>query len=231
MLFSCRTSVNNFYQGKVLDEHGKPLEGVTIFEEERKNGGVIRTDSTGYFRLDRSPDWLGTLIFIKEGYRTDSIPSIRRQAGEQIKYNFIENDTTIVKLTWVGMGNENHKGDMEKELIQKLEGEWAVRNDWQDSVLTFSNAKDKNFKQEIFPSYNTIIFNPKNKTVEVNTYGEFGDGTSAIQNLNISNSEWGFENGLLRLKFDYRDYSGQHYLKSTYSIERTAQELILKKKE
>lgn len=113
--------------------------------------------------------------------------------------------------------------------MKKLDGEWAVRNDWQDSVLTFSNAKDRNFQQEIFPTYNTIIFNTEDDTIEVETYGEFGDGTSAIQNLKINNSKWSVENGLLKLKFDYSDYSGQHHLESTYSIERTKQQLILKK--
>lgn len=117
----------------------------------------------------------------------------------------------------------------ETEFMKKLDGEWAVQNDWQDSVLTFSNAKDRNFQQEIFPTYNTIIFNTEDDTIKVETYGEFGDGTSAIQNLKINNSKWSVENGLLKLKFDYSDYSGQHHLESTYSIERTKQQLILKK--
>ncbi len=54
-LISCN-SANNFYQGKVLDENDKPIQGVTIFEEERKNSSVATTDSTGYFRLARSPE-------------------------------------------------------------------------------------------------------------------------------------------------------------------------------
>ncbi len=80
-----------------MDENGKSLEGVTVMEENRKVKQTW-TDQTGYFKLDRSPDWLGTLVFIKEGYETDTIPSVRRQAGEKVRYNFIENDTTIVRL-------------------------------------------------------------------------------------------------------------------------------------
>lgn len=125
---------------------------------------------------------------------------------------------------------ENHpkNSDTEKEFMKKLDGEWAVINSWSDSVLTFNNKRNKNFKQEIFPNYNTIIFNQDN-TITVNSYGEFGDGMSAIQDLKISNSKWNVENSVLNLKFDYSDYSGQHHLESTYSIERTDQQLILKK--
>ncbi|OJX32669.1 MAG: hypothetical protein BGO86_10440 [Chryseobacterium sp. 36-9] len=119
--------------------------------------------------------------------------------------------------------------DTEQEFMKKLDGEWAVTNAWSDSILTFSNTRNKNFKQEIFPSYNTIIFHPKDKTIAVNTYGEFGDGMSAIQDLKISNSKWNVENNVLNLKFDYSDYSGQHHLENKYSIDRTEQQLILKK--
>lgn len=97
LLFSCKAPVNNFYQGKVLDENGKPIEGVTVLEEH-KNEKQTTTDLNGYFKLDKSPDWLGHLIFIKEGYETDTIPSVWHQAGETTEYNFIEKDTTIVRL-------------------------------------------------------------------------------------------------------------------------------------
>lgn len=129
--------------------------------------------------------------------------------------------------------NKNHPGnsDIEQEWLKKLDGEWAVQNNWSDSILTFSNTRNKNFKQEIFPSYNTITFNLKNKTMAVKTYGEFGCGMAAIQNLEINHSKWNLKNGLLSLKFDYSDYSGQHQLESVYSIERTARHLILKRTE
>lgn len=84
--------------------------------------------------------------------------------------------------------NEMKHSDSEQEWLKKLGGEWAIRNDWRDGTLTFINTKNENFKQEIFPSYNTIVFNQKDKTIEVNTYGEFGCGTAAIQDLKISNS-------------------------------------------
>lgn len=127
--------------------------------------------------------------------------------------------------------NHTDNSDTEQEFIKNLDGEWEVRSDWSSSTLTFSNTRNKDFKQEIFPSYNTIVFNTKDKSIEVNTYGEFGDGISAIQNLKITNSKWSIKDGLLHLKFDYINYSGQNHLENTYRIERTAQQLILKKAE
>ncbi|WP_454880794.1 carboxypeptidase-like regulatory domain-containing protein [Sphingobacterium detergens] len=97
LLFSCKTKVNNFYQGIVLDQIDKPLEGVTVTEEGRNEKQTI-TDKNGYFKLDRSSDWLGRLIFIKEGFETDTIPSVWHQAGETTEYNFIGSDTTIIRL-------------------------------------------------------------------------------------------------------------------------------------
>ncbi|WP_147430293.1 hypothetical protein [Sphingobacterium puteale] len=87
-----------------------------------------------------------------------------------------------------------------------------------------------NFYQgKVLDEHGKPLFHPKDKTIAVNTYGEFGDGMSAIQDLKISNSKWNVENSVLNLKFDYSDYLGQHHLESTYSIERTDQQLILKK--
>ena len=95
IFFSCKTA-NNFYQGRVTNEENQPLEGVIVAEDHHDK--QTKTDKTGYFKLDRSPDWLGNLIFIKQGYRQDTIPTVWHQAGETTRYNFIENDTTIVKL-------------------------------------------------------------------------------------------------------------------------------------
>lgn len=97
LLFSCKTKVNNFYQGIVLAQIDKPLEGVTVTEEGRNEKQTI-TDKNGYFKLDRSSDWLGRLIFIKEGFETDTIPSVWHHAGETTEYNFIGSDTTIIRL-------------------------------------------------------------------------------------------------------------------------------------
>ncbi len=94
---SCN-DVNDFYQGQVIDEHNKPLENVLVSEDNTKKGTQTRTDRNGYFKLARTPQWLGTLIFYKAGYEVDSIPTVARQSGERVNYSFIKKDdtTTIV---------------------------------------------------------------------------------------------------------------------------------------
>lgn len=123
--------------------------------------------------------------------------------------------------------SQNSNND--QELLEKLAGEWTVLRDWNDDVLYFSNRLVPDYEQEIFPSYNTVVFNPKDKKIIVNTYGEFGCGTAARENLEITNSKWHFDNGLLKLSFDYNDYSGTHKINNLYKIERNDKQLILTK--
>lgn len=96
LTFCSCSSVNNFYQGRVLDEKGNPLSNVIVAEDDIKR--QTKTDKYGYFKLDRSPNWLGHLIFIKEGYRTDTIPTVWHQAGENTEYHFIKNDATVIRM-------------------------------------------------------------------------------------------------------------------------------------
>ena len=118
---------------------------------------------------------------------------------------------------------------IESELYEKLNGEWAVVSPWTDQVLVFNNTLDKNFKQEIFPTFNTITFNKEKKTIEENTYGEFGCGTGAHENLEIRNSKWNFKDGLLHLDFEYSDYSGKHVINNFYNADRKEHKLTLTK--
>ena len=97
MLLACRQKTNDFYQGVVLDENNVPLENVTVFEEYFKENST-KTDNNGYFKLNQTPNWLLRLVFVKEGYKTDTIPAVWAQHGEQLKYQFVTNDTTLVRL-------------------------------------------------------------------------------------------------------------------------------------
>lgn len=95
LLISCN-SVNNFYHGRVVDENGKALENVIVAEDVITK--QTKTDKKGYFKLNRNPDWLGNLIFIKEGFLSDTIPTVYHQNGETTEYDFIKKDTTLVRL-------------------------------------------------------------------------------------------------------------------------------------
>ena len=97
VLLSCGQKTNDFYQGVVLDENNIPLENVTVFEEYVEENST-KTDNKGYFKLNRTPSRLERLVFEKEGYKTDTIPAVWSQHGEQVSYQFIKNDTTVVRL-------------------------------------------------------------------------------------------------------------------------------------
>jgi hypothetical protein len=93
---SCQ-STNGFYQGTVQDEDGKPLEDVSV--TGNRYGQAVRTDSKGYFRLDKQE--VGeqvTLIFSKSGYATDTIPLAFHQDDEAAGYRFIAKDTLLITL-------------------------------------------------------------------------------------------------------------------------------------
>ena len=98
VIFLNCTSVNDYYHGKVTDENNVPLEDVIVTVENFEN--KTKTDKKGYFKLMRSSEFLGKLIFRKEGYKTDTIPIIYSHRGESIRYNFIVDDIVL----------ENHLG-------------------------------------------------------------------------------------------------------------------------
>lgn len=125
--------------------------------------------------------------------------------------------------------NNPYSLNNENELFERIKGEWAVGNSWTEKILVFNNIEDEKFKQEIFPTFNTIIFNKENKTIEQKSYGEFGCGTAALDNLEIRNSKWSFKDGLLHLNFEYIDYSGKHSLQNFYTVDREEQKLTLTK--
>lgn len=106
LLVACKT-VNNFYQGLVIDENNNPIKGVIVSELYREN--QTETDENGYFKFERySPNFLGDLVFEKEGYRTDTLQSVRTWAGEKVRYYFVTKDITNVRLERVSNNTEKH---------------------------------------------------------------------------------------------------------------------------
>lgn len=95
MLVSCK-EIDDYYYGQVVDDKGNALENVAV--EEYKMGNRTKTDEGGYFKLKRSENWLGSLVFSKEGFESDTLPAVWHQAGETTEYNFLKEDTTLVSL-------------------------------------------------------------------------------------------------------------------------------------
>ncbi|RZL51257.1 MAG: hypothetical protein EOP00_00120 [Pedobacter sp.] len=121
------------------------------------------------------------------------------------------------------------KAEEDKTIEQQLIGEWAVVSSWEDTVLTFKNTLVKSYKQEVFPSYNTIVFNAKTNIVDVQTYGEFGCGMAAVQNLSMERVKWSVTDGKLHLKGVYSNYSGVNKIDNFYKINRVGEVLTLTK--
>lgn len=124
ILCSCR-SVNDFYQGRVIDIHNKPLENVSVSELYR--GSQTSTDTNGYFKLKRySSGFLGELVFEKDGYKTDTIPTVWHQAGETTEYHFVKDDTTIVNLRPIEI-----KEKLDLTVTQPKLGNRAIPTHWE----------------------------------------------------------------------------------------------------
>ncbi|WP_111672797.1 carboxypeptidase-like regulatory domain-containing protein [Algoriphagus litoralis] len=94
---ACSQKSTNYYQGLVLDENDIPLENVQVFEVYGKENGA-KTDEKGYFRLQRNSELLTSLVFQKEGFKTDTVPVFWTQHGEKVHYQFTTKDTTVVRL-------------------------------------------------------------------------------------------------------------------------------------
>ena len=96
LCFSCNNQAT-YYHGYVLDDEMKPIYNVKVIEDSGAPLSTI-TDSTGYFRLYKNPDWLSNLIFLKEGYVTDTIRTVWTQSGEIIEYTFLNQKADTVRL-------------------------------------------------------------------------------------------------------------------------------------
>lgn len=99
VLINC-TKLQNCYTGYVYDETSKkPLNKVFIKENFKKNSKSTFTNEKGYFKIDNKSESVGNLIFILNGYKTDTIITIWSQHGEILKYRFVgkESDTLFMR--------------------------------------------------------------------------------------------------------------------------------------
>lgn len=98
LLINC-TKIQHYYSGYVYDEVSKkPLNKVFIKENFKENSKSTFTDARGYFKIDNKSESVGNLIFILNGYTTDTIITIWSQHGETLKYRFVgkESDTLFM---------------------------------------------------------------------------------------------------------------------------------------
>lgn len=113
----------------------------------------------------------------------------------------------------------------DKKIQKKLKGEWVIPQLMNDSVLTLIDHSQ--YKQDVFPVYNFLVFNENHHFVTGHSVGTFGCGTAAMDNLRLYNVRWDVVGGQLKLEGKYSDYTGAHKLDNLYTIERKGRHLIL----
>jgi hypothetical protein len=87
------------YEGYVFNEDGKALVGVTIRESDVKKSNSTKTDTNGYFKMNRVSETLvPDLIFEKKGYRIDTIGLTRGTHSGKISAFFLRNQSDTLKM-------------------------------------------------------------------------------------------------------------------------------------
>jgi len=99
LFISCGKKTINYYHGYVLNKKNEPIVNVKV-EENNKVPLSTVTDSTGYFMLYKSPDWVSQLIFKKKGYKTDTVQTVwNRYSGSGKRFLNKIPDTIILHLS------------------------------------------------------------------------------------------------------------------------------------
>jgi len=88
--FSCSSPKS--YYGYVCNQQNKPLQNVKVISFPKNN--YTYTEAKGYFILAKTREISASLIFIKEGYLIDTIPS---EAGNEFLYKNFIGDTFSLK--------------------------------------------------------------------------------------------------------------------------------------
>ena len=97
---NCKQS-QEFYHGYVY-YNNKPVSNVFIKEDVLNSSKNTKTDSTGFFKLQKKPSHLSNLIFTKDGFKTDTIKTVWSQHGEKIRYTFLNTkfDTLVLRTSF-----------------------------------------------------------------------------------------------------------------------------------
>ena len=90
---SCKQELCDCYHGYVFDENKKPIHNVKVYKEVAFSNSTY-TNKEGYFKLDRKVDFISELIFVKEGYISDTIsPYTANRRGD--KSLFVDRKDTL----------------------------------------------------------------------------------------------------------------------------------------
>lgn len=100
---SCITKPK-FYRGYVFYDK-KPLANVIVKKENCNN--LTLTDSTGFFKLPKKSNSIRSLIFTKNGFVTDTIPSVWTQHGEKVNYTFLNKTLDTIILRKISLPNKD----------------------------------------------------------------------------------------------------------------------------
>ncbi|UII26492.1 hypothetical protein LVD15_24880 [Fulvivirga maritima] len=93
---SCKVN-RDYYWGYIYYDE-KPLTDVTVKINRANVVDSVQTDANGFFKLAKAPHSAPPLIFKKEGFITDTIPSIWHQHGEKVMYTFLNQQPDTVVL-------------------------------------------------------------------------------------------------------------------------------------
>lgn len=129
---SCQRN-NKFYQGRVVDKSGTPVEDVSVMGVTSNKS--VFTDENGYFKLEQTSDTFESLAFNKYGFVNDTLSSADTIKGK-LNYRFVTKDTTLVVLTSLSVSIEKEE-KTRKDTFQFV----GVGENEDNSYLLFLNKK------------------------------------------------------------------------------------------
>ena len=99
LMSNCGKS-QRYYSGFVYDQTSKkPINRVLIKENFSSSFKYTYTNDKGYFKINNNSESIADLIFVCNGYKTDTIVTVWSQRGENLKYRFVrkESDTLYMQ--------------------------------------------------------------------------------------------------------------------------------------
>jgi len=76
----------------------KPINRVFVKENFSQNFKSTFSNENGYFKIENNSESTGDLIFICDGYKTDTIVTVWSQHGENLKYRFIKKESDTLYM-------------------------------------------------------------------------------------------------------------------------------------